>query len=304
MSRLSYVTVDVFTDSPFGGNPLAVVFGGETLSGSQMQTLAREFNLSETVFVLPAEKPGGAARLRIFTPAVELPFAGHPTVGTAYVLAARGAVDHDASTSTLTLEENIGDIEVRVSCQDGAVIACQLTAAQAPEARQVELGPETIAEVLSLEGDAVRTDDLAPVATSAGFPFLYVPLVDRAEVARASLDWQAWETHLRGSWADNVFLFAMDGADTDVHARMFGPSVGGPEDPATGAAATGLAGVLGAADPRVDGTLEWSVAQGVEMGRPSRMNIEADKVDGRVVRVRVGGASVPISEGTVTIPAL
>ena len=301
MDRLPFVTVDVFTSTAFGGNPLAVVFDAEGLDGTQMQAIAREFNLSETVFVLPPES-GGTARVRIFTPAVELPFAGHPTVGTAYVLAQRGAVDLDAAESTIVLEEGIGDVAVKVSCHAATVDSCQLTAAQAPELGPPPPDAQKLGAVLGVEPGAIRDDDLKPTGVSTGFPFLYVPLTDRGAVARAALDWQQWQEHLRGAWADNIFLFSMDGEHTDVHARMFGPSVGVAEDPATGSAASGLAAVLGAVDARADGTLVWSVAQGIEMGRPSRMEIEADKAEGAVVRVRVGGATVPISEGTIAIP--
>jgi len=294
-----FVTVDVFTSVPFGGNPLAVVFGAETLSGVQMQSIAREFNLSETVFVLPAETAQGTARVRIFTPAVELPFAGHPTVGAAHVLAGRGAVDPTQAQSTIVLEEGLGPVAVKVECAGGAVTNCQLTAGQLPEWGAPLPERASLAAVLGLEADAIRDDELSPVAVSTGFPFVYVPLVDRAAVARAALHRQRWEENLAGAWADNIFLYALDGKETDVHARMFGPSVGVSEDPATGSAASGLAAVLAASAPTADGTLRWSVAQGIEMGRPSRMDIEADKVSGAITAVRVGGTTVPISAGTI-----
>lgn len=301
--KYEFVTVDVFTSVPFGGNPLAVLLDARGLTGEQMQKVAREFNLSETAFVLPPETPGGTARVRIFTPAVELPFAGHPTVGTAYVLASRGAVDLSAAAATVVLEEGVGLVEVKVVIRDGEVVTCQLTAAQAPEWGPPVPSPEALGRVLGVEPGAIRADDLVPIAVSCGFPFLYVPLVDRTAVSRAALNRQHWQAELEGAWADNIFIFAMDAEskNTDVHARMFGPSVGVDEDPATGSAATSLAAVLAAASGEREGTLRWAVEQGIEMGRPSRMDIEAELVAGEITAARVGGATVPVSEGTIDI---
>jgi trans-2,3-dihydro-3-hydroxyanthranilate isomerase len=300
--KFDFVTVDVFTSVAFGGNPLAVVLDAEGLDGRQMQAIAREFNLSETTFVMAPATDTGTARVRIFTPAVELPFAGHPTVGTAYVLAQRGAVDLEMASSTVVLEEGVGPVAVTVECQQGVVSRCQLTAAVAPEWGPAAPGREELSAVLGVGADAIRADELAPVGVSTGFPFLYVPMTDRAAVAGAAFDRQRWDELIAGAWADNIFLFAMDGADTDVHARMFGPGVGVAEDPATGSAASGLAAVLGTADATPDGTLRWSVAQGIEMGRPSCMDIEADKTAGAVTAVRVGGATVAMSSGSIEVP--
>jgi len=301
--KYGFVTVDVFTSTPFGGNPLAVLPNAEGVTGKQMQAVAREFNLSETAFVLPPETPEGTAKVRIFTPAVELPFAGHPTVGTAYVLATRGAVDLGAAMSTVVLEEGVGPVEVKVAVRDGHVDTCQLTAAQAPEWGPPAPSREVLGQILGVEPGAIRADELRPIAASCGFPFLYVPLVDRAAVGRVALDRRRWEEDLAGAWADNLFLFAMDAGDegSDVHARMFGPSVGVDEDPATGSAATSLAAVLAAASGQRDETLRWTVDQGIEMGRPSRMDIEAELAAGEITAARVGGATVPVSEGTIDI---
>jgi len=301
--KYEFVTVDVFTSVPFGGNPLAVLLNAEGLSGEQMQRVAREFNLSETAFVLPAETDKGTAKVRIFTPAVELPFAGHPTVGTAYVLASRGEVDLTTAAATVVLEEGVGLVEVKIVIRDGQVETCELTAAQAPEWGPPAPSREVLGQVLGVEPGVIRADDLAPIAASCGFPFLYVPLVDRAAVSRAALNRQRWEADLAGAWADNICIFAMDaeGAGVDVHARMFGPGVGVEEDPATGSAATSLAAVLTAASGERDGTLRWAVEQGIEMGRPSRMDIEAELVAGEITAARVGGATVPVSEGKIDV---
>jgi len=299
--KYEFVTVDVFTSVPFGGNPLAVLPQAEGLTGEQMQAVAREFNLSETAFVLPPETPEGTAKVRIFTPAVELPFAGHPTVGTAFVLAGRGAVDLGTDAATVVLEEGVGLVNVSVAIVDGRVETCQLTAAQAPEWGPPTPSRERLGQILGVEPGAIRDDDLAPITVSCGFPFLYVPLVDRAAVSRASLNRQRWQEDLAGAWADNIFFYSMDGEGIDVHARMFGPGVGVDEDPATGSAATGLAAILGAASEKHDGILRWSVEQGIEMGRPSRMEIEAELAGGEISAVRVGGATVPVSEGTIDV---
>ncbi len=301
--KYEFVTVDVFTSVPFGGNPLAVLPHAEGLSGEQMQKVAREFNLSETAFVLPAETAEGTARVRIFTPAVELPFAGHPTVGTACVLATRGAVDLSAESAMVALEEGVGLVEVKVVLRGGKVESCQLTAAQAPEWGPPVPSRDVLGRLLGVEPGVIRADTIAPIAVSCGFPFLYVPLVDRAAVGRAALNRQRWEADLAGAWAENICLFAMDAEaeEVDVHMRMFGPGVGIDEDPATGAAATSLAALLGAASGEHDGRLRWRVEQGIEMGRPSLMDIEADLDAGEITAVRVGGATVPVSEGTIDV---
>lgn len=298
-----FYTADVFTDRAFGGNPLAVIPDGQGLNDAQMQAVAREFNLSETVFVLPPEDRRHSRRLRIFTPAAELPFAGHPTLGTAHVLAATGAIDLTGERTEIVFEEGVGPVSVTILAVDGRPTFARLAAARLPE---VGPPPPPIADLAAML--SLPVSDLAnaapPQAVSCGVPFLFVTLADPAAVARASLDRSLWTATLASFWAPQVFVLSRKPGDggADVHARMFAPGLGVEEDPATGAAVAALAGYLGAADPRRDGTLCWVVEQGVEMGRPSRLETEADKRDGEIVAVRVGGASVMVSRGEIDIP--
>jgi trans-2,3-dihydro-3-hydroxyanthranilate isomerase len=293
--KYRYVTLDVFTDEPFGGNPLAVVPEAQGLRGEQMQQIAREFNYSETVFVLPADGSDHDARVRIFTPARELPFAGHPTIGTAHVLAAAGNDEPDE----IVLGEGVGPVPVRITWCDGRPVAGRLTLAGPGERDDDVPDPACLAAILSLEGDEIGHRGMHPAVVSCGIPFLLVPLAGSAAVRRAKLVPAVWEEHLMDTAGENVYLFAVDGCD--VHARMFGPAVGVPEDPATGSAAVAVAAYLGAA-AEGDGTHRWNVAQGLEMGRPSRLQIEAVREGGAVTATRVGGASVPMCTGEISIP--
>ncbi len=298
-----FVTLDVFTDVAFGGNPLAVVPDAQGIDGRRMQLIARELNLSETVFVLPPDDPDNTRKIRIFTPVTELPFAGHPTVGTAFALAALGEVETREPEVRLVLEEGVGPVPVRVRCANGEPEFAQLTAAQPPDERPVSTSPADVAAVLSLSVDDLRSDELGVGAVSCGLPFLFVPLRDIDAVRRARLDHQAWRDSLEHTWAPQVFLFAMQGErpGADLHARMFGPGVGIDEDPATGSAATALAAYLAVRSGERDAELRWVVEQGFEMGRASRMDIEAVVADGQVVAARVGGAAVMMSEGTIRV---
>lgn len=313
MRTLSFVTCDVFTDTPLVGNPLAVVFGAEGLSDETLLAITREFNYSETTFVSAATHAECTRRVRIFTPGGEVPFAGHPTLGTAHVLIATGTVPASGDSVRVVLEENVGPVEVMVRCAHGQPVWAQLSTAQAAEER--EDGVPTLAELAELLG--LQADDFVghthmPAAVSCGLPFLIVPLASVDAVRRARVRVEAWERQLRGRWAAEVLVFAMAGDDAmtdapdalravDIRARVFVPGLSVPEDPATGSANACLAAYLAARTPR-DGTLRWSVAQGVEMGRASRLDLEADKAAGDVTAVRVGGASVIVSEGTFRLP--
>jgi trans-2,3-dihydro-3-hydroxyanthranilate isomerase len=295
----------VFTDRAFGGNPLAVVPYAHGLSGEQMQRIAREFNLSETAFVFPPESSGHNFRVRIFTPARELPFAGHPTVGTAFVLAACGRVALDGDETRIVLGESVGDVPVTIRARDGRPHYAQLTAAKPPEWGPEPPPSETIAAMLSLDpADVLDGPTEHPQAISCGMPFLFVPLASREAVGRARLDWE-WSTQwLRGYWAPQLYVFSnqVETAGCAVHARAFTRAAGIEEDPATGSACSGLAGYLARRDGLKDGVGRWRVEQGLEMGRPSFLDVEADARGGKVTAVRVGGESVIISEGHLIVP--
>ncbi len=297
-------TCDVFTDRAFGGNQLAVFPEAEGLDGERMQQIARELNLSETVFVFAPEDPAHARRLRIFTPQIEVPFAGHPTVGTALVLAQIGEVELDGERTQIVLEERVGPIEITIRGEYGRPVDATFTTAVLPEFGPPPPPAADLARMLSLAESDLLLETRPPTAVSCGLPFLFVPLRDLGAVRRAQLRLQDWEELLAGYWAPHVHVFCHDAelAGCDLHARMFAPAAGVPEDPATGSAAAALAGLLAARSPEVDGTLRWTIEQGLEIGRPSVIEIEADKAAGEIVAVRVGGGAVMISEGLLTVP--
>lgn len=302
MARYRFVTTDVFTDRPFGGNPLAVLPDARGLGDGQMQAIAREFNLSETVFVLPPEDFAHARRLRIFTPASEIPFAGHPTVGSAIVLAALGEIPLTGDLTPIVFAEAAGPVPVTIRSEGGRPVFATLQAPQAPEIRPaVEL--ERIAATAGLAPADVATSGGLPAAVSCGVPFTIARLRDLDALGRARLDRAAWQAGLAGTWADHLLLIA-DGGEggVDLRARMFAPGAGIEEDPATGGAAAALGGWMGLRAGWGDGLHRVVVHQGVEMGRPSRLEIEVERRDGALLAVRVGGGAVLVMEGTITVP--
>jgi trans-2,3-dihydro-3-hydroxyanthranilate isomerase len=299
-----FVTADVFTDRTFGGNQLAVFPDAKGIDPKLMPHIAREFNFSETTFVLPPADPAHTARVRIFTPGGELPFAGHPTVGTAHVLAATGAVRLTGESTKIVFEELVGPVPVTIRAKGGHPVFAQLTAARRPEIGPPAPAHESLARMLSLKPESLRSGAFSPESVSCGVSFLFVPLVDRVAVAAARLKLDLWEEVLGRYVTSKVFVFAEDAErpGSDVRARMFAPGIGVPEDPATGSAVVGLAGYLAARDPRRDGMLRWVVEQGFEMGRPSILEAEADKKNGEVTATRVGGSTVIVTTGEMTLP--
>jgi trans-2,3-dihydro-3-hydroxyanthranilate isomerase len=249
--------------------------------------------------LLPPEDPTHTRKVRIFTPRREVPFAGHPTIGTAAVIAKRGLIEMRDGKATVILGERIGPVPVEVSVNGGSV-ASRFTLERGVERPAVAPAVAASAATLSLPSQAVVDAWFA----SAGLPFCFVRLGNRDAVDRASLDRAAWSAHFARAWAPDIFLFA-GGSEpgSPIYGRMFGPSVGVDEDPATGSAAAALAGSL--ADEVTDpaGTFSWRIDQGVAMGRPSLIEISADKRDGRTVRIRVGGSTVVLGEGSITVPA-
>lgn len=303
MSQYVFHTLDVFTDHVFGGNPLAVFPHGVGLETEQMQAVARELNLSETVFVFPPDHSAHTRRLRIFTPGTELPFAGHPTVGTAHLLAAIGEIPLDGAETDIVFEEGVGPVPVTIRASEGQPVSAQLSAARMPEYGPAAPSIVDIAEALSLETHDI-VHDPPPVAVSCGVPFLFVMLTNLDALARAQTRRDAWERTLAGYWAPHLYLVAPpdDGPSTTYRARMFAPAMGIDEDPATGAAATALAGYLAPLRTEPSGTVHWSVDQGVEMGRPSRLEVEADLSESVITGIRVSGSSVLVSHGEMKIP--
>jgi len=306
MPELPFHTLDVFTDRTFGGNPLAVFPNAAHLPSSVMQRIAGEMNLSETVFLGPPETRDGAALVRIFTPKVEVPFAGHPTVGSAIFLA--GTLEtrpHDGEVS-LTLEENVGPVPVQVRFEAGQPTFAQFTTAVLPEHRPSPHSAPELAAMVGLEPADVGGHGLRPEMVSCGLPYHVVPVASVDAVARAVLDLGLWRRLLANSWAHHVYLVSLggDGAGVDARVRMFAPGSGVLEDPATGSAAAALGGYLSEADGSPEVRLKWTVEQGIELGRPSLLYVEADRAEGRTTEVRVGGRAVAVTRGSMTVPEL
>ena len=303
MRSYRFLTADVFTGTRFGGNQLAILPDARGLTTAEMHAITREFNYSESTFVLPPDDASHTRRVRIFTPGGEVPFAGHPTVGTAHVLAAIGEIALTGEETRVVLEEGVGPVPVTIRARDGVPVFAQLTAAKLPEVLPQLPGREALAPMLSLGVEDILDGEWAPQAVSCGLPFAFVAVRDRDAVRRARLRLDRWEETLAGNEAHMVMVFAMGAEEPghDVRARMFGPGVGVPEDPATGSACAALGGYLAARDASTDGTRRWVVEQGYEMGRPSLLHVECDKRAGAVTAVRVGGETVLVCEGTINV---
>lgn len=285
-----FFIADVFTDRPFSGNQLAVFPDARSIPERAMQPIAREFNFAETTFVLPAVDARHACRVRIFTPKAELPFAGHPTVGTAAVLARLGVVQPPLAV----LEEGIGPVPVELD-RRGDTVHAHLVIEKEVELPSAHPSIGEAAAALSLPADSIRQAWFA----SAGVRFCFVELKDAQAVDRAVLDRAAWSRHFASAWSSNLYLYS---GKRELYVRMFAPALGIEEDPATGSGAVALAGVLAGQRGESEGRFAWRIDQGVAMGRPSRLEASAEKRAGRVVRIRVGGATHIAAEGTMDVP--
>lgn len=300
---MRYYTADIFTAQRFGGNQLAVIPDARGLTTEQMQAITREFNYSESTFVLPPDDPKHTRRVRIFTPGSEIPFAGHPTVGTAFVLATIGAIPLTGDETRIILEEGVGPVPVVIRSRNGKPEFCQFSVAKLPQVGPPLPSRADIATSISLEENDLLDGAWLPQVVSCGLPFSLVPVRNRAAVSRSRIKMDAWERHLGGTEGENVMVFAMDAEEPghDVRARMYGPGVVNvPEDPATGSACAALGGYLAARAPH-DGTMRWVIEQGYEMGRPSQVEVEADRAAGKVTAVRVGGSSVMVCAGEIAV---
>ena len=298
--RYRYFTCDVFTDTRFGGNQLAVLPEADGLSDEQMQQIAREFNFSETTFVLPPEA-GHDRRVRIFTPPREVPFAGHPNIGTAFVLASMGAFGPLDVPRSVTFEEQAGLVPVAIEKREGGRIWCELTAPQGLTLGKT-VSAQAVAAAVSLSADDILTTAHAPQMASVGLPFLIAELRDRDALERSRPDISGLEGLIAdGIELPDVHLYVKTSDGFDIRARMFSPMDGVPEDPATGSANCALVGLLSHLDEAAGGTFSWRIAQGVEMGRPSVLEARTEKRDGEVVNVWIGGESVMVSEGLIEV---
>ena len=299
--QFEFVTVDVFTDRRFGGNPLAVVPNAEGLTSAQMQSIANEFNLSETTFVLPPKDPAHTAEVRIFTPKAELPFAGHPNVGTAFVVASRGSAYGRAVDNPLRFEEQAGLVPVEVLKDGRAIVGARLTAPRVLE-RGADVAPDIIAAACSISADDIETAHHVPCVASCGTRFIFVELKTREALAAAQPRSDVFAQRFPIDGTTGVHLYVRDAAEgVDIWTRMFAPLHGVAEDPATGSANVALAGLLASLRPEPDLSLKLRIAQGVQMGRPSILDASAEKRGGMVTETRIGGRCIPVMNGTITI---
>lgn len=295
--RRRFVTLDVFTSRRFAGNPLAVVLDAEGLDTAAMQAITREFNLAETVFLLPPEDPAHRARLRIFTPAMELPFAGHPTVGTAVLL---NRID-GGGAHNFVLEENIGLIPCATASIDADRGRARFQLARLPEEAGETTGRENIAAALGLAPEDIGFDGFRPSLWSAGVPFAYVPLRSLDAVKRCQPRLEHWEAAFAQHAHSSAYVFCREPveAGSAFHARMFAPRLGVYEDPATGSAAAAFAGALMRFAPPGDGEHDVVIEQGYEMGRPSLITLSVTVRNGQLAGAAIGGEAITVTEGTI-----
>ena len=300
--KLNFVTVDVFTGTQFAGNPLGVVLNAEGLSGGQMQAIAAEFNLAETTFVLPPKDPSHTAEVRIFTPRYEMPFAGHPNVGTAFALARAGtSYGRPVSSDHVTFEEKAGLVPISI-LKDGAnVVGARLTSPQALTIG-ADIPVELIASACALAPDDIETRNHRPCIASCGAPFVLAELKNRERLAAAKARSDVFEKDVAKLPVTSLFIYTQVSEDNlDIRSRMFAPHHGIPEDPATGSANVALIGPLASLRKETDLHLAKTIAQGVEMGRPSLLQAEAEKKNGVVTATYLGGRCVPVMSGTIEL---
>ncbi|MDI3468483.1 MAG: Phenazine biosynthesis protein PhzF like [Pseudolabrys sp.] len=294
--RRRYVTLDVFTLKRFSGNPLAAVFDAEGLDTATMQTLAREFNYPETVFVSPPDSASHRAALRIFTPANELPFAGHPTVGAAVALARSSGGPKQA----FVVEEKVGPVPCEVALRDADSGEATFTLPQLPARAGEVPGPEATAAALGLAPSDIG-GDLRAGRWSAGVPFVFVPVKSLAAMAKARPDPARFDDTFGAGGPGKAYLVCREVAEPghDFHARMFAPKMGIAEDPATGSAVAAFGGLLAEQASLKNGTHRFRIEQGYEMGRPSQIDLTLTMTAGRLTRGTIGGGAVVICEGTI-----
>jgi len=292
-----YMTVDVFTDRAFGGNPLAVILDAGGLSTAQMQAIASEFNYSETTFVLPPSDAANDAQVRIFTVNREIPFAGHPNVGTAFVLATQAK----KPPARLRFEEKAGLVPVEILMEGSGAVGAELTAPQ-PLEKLTQVSAAQVAACLSLTAADIKSDRHPPQIVSVGLPFLVVEVASREALRQAKPDAAAFAKTFPCDGSDAVYFYTSDvppAEACDLQARMFHPGSSGlSEDPATGSATAAAAALLADLANQREGELQLRIGQGVDMGRPSLLLTRVVKQGGAVVSAHVGGRCVQMMEGT------
>lgn len=305
MTNRNYYIYDVFTSKKLSGNPLAVVTDCEGLENSDMQKIASEFNLSETAFVFKPQHPGHTAKIRIFTPRQELPFAGHPTVGTAVALAQHRNKSEGEQAAILVLEEGVGPVRCAVKIDGDRPGFAEFDLPRLPEPVAFSGTQEAVAAALGVGHHEIGFENHTITGWSAGVPFICIPLANLDTALRARLDgrlWAEFAPSVKGILAD-AYVYCRETVHHDhaFHVRMFAPGAGIPEDPATGSAAAAFAGAIVMHDTPVDGSHPILIEQGIEMGRPSSIRLELDVKGGSLESARIGGHAVKIAEGKLFV---
>lgn len=293
-----YVTVDVFTQQVFGGNPLAVVFDAQGLTTAQMQAIATEFNYSETAFIFPPRETGHTARVRLFTPRTEVPFAGHPNIGAAVALARELGGQDRASPDRFIFEEAAGLVPIQLIREAGVVVGAELTAPERLSIRS-PVSVDVAAACVTLSTQEIATSTHPPQVISVGLPFLVIELASRDALRRAKPNAIVHERVLPAIGTDAVFPYVRGSEDRCLHARMFAPLDATIEDPATGSATGATIALLAQLRPEPDGIFTWRIEQGVDMGRPSLILGRTEKRAGVVIAVHIAGHAVPVMSGVL-----
>ena len=296
---LAFHTLDVFTQHRHAGNPLAVVMDADALDAGAMQAIAREFNLPETAFVLTPSNQAHSARIRIFTPSSELPFAGHPTVGTAILLAELRLGGLGNQDSLIALEEEVGVVRVGVKVREGQTTFAEFDAPILPTMAGALAPIEQIGAALGLMTSEIGFANHKPSRFSAGTSFAFIPVASRDALNRAEVQRSSWDRAFGGQGLVGAYLYCKEPVHSNAqfHTRMFAPDFGIPEDPATGSAAAMFAGVILAFDGMPDGTHRRIIEQGFKMGRPSEVALALEVNGGKLHNVRIGGSAVRMSQG-------
>ncbi len=296
--KYQFFTLDVFAEQKFEGNQLAVIPDAESLEDEQMQKIAKEFNYSETVFITQGDSEN-TWNVRIFTPASEVDFAGHPNIGAAMLLAYLGEFTH-TEKSEIIFKEKVGNVPITVYFEYSKPVYAELTVAKLPQEGPPPPTREQIAEAISLEPSDISSKQKS-LAFSCGLPFLFVPIVSLSKLKKASINHEKWKKYLSRYWAPQVYLITTDieKPDSDFHARMFAPALGIPEDPATGSAVAAMSGYLVKLARYQDGDFSVVIEQGFEINRPSILEMSFTSSSGKVEKVHVKGKAVVVSQGEI-----
>jgi trans-2,3-dihydro-3-hydroxyanthranilate isomerase len=301
--QVAFVTVDVFTDRQFGGNPLAVVLDATGLSTRQMQAIAAEFNLSETTFVLPPREAAHTAQVRIFTPRAEIAFAGHPNIGTAFALAQeRACLGRPLVSDVLLFEEEAGLVRVALMRDGKSIIGARLAAPQGLTIGRT-IPAEIVAQACAISAADIETSRHQPCLAGCGADFVLAEVRTREILAAARPSTDIFLRHLPQEEVDGILLYVRAQDGFDIQARMFDPLHGIPEDPATGSANLALTALLAQLRPEPDLHLELKIGQGFDMGRPSLLEGQAVKRAGVITEIAIGGRCVPMSRGAFVLTA-